>query len=88
MLAVSPSGFCWGAQEFTGHNVVADIRAKQREDKDQTLTADDCANLMAHVDQHDGDKHARFFAIALFAGVRPEGELNKLEERDVEVLDD
>jgi integrase len=82
--------FAWTTekpQEFTGHNVVADIRSKQREDKEiQTLNADQCAKMMAHVDGLEGGKHARLFALALFAGVRPEGELKKLEERDIDLV--
>jgi len=48
-----------------------------------TLTAEQAARLMAHVETvHDGAL-VPFFALCLFAGIRPEGEISKLPASDV-----
>ena len=66
--------------------MVADIRAKAKEHKKiETITAAQAEKLMEHVSAHEGGRYARFFALALFAGIRPEGELRKLEERDIDL---
>jgi integrase len=73
-------------QEYTVHNVVADVQTKKVEGKEiQILTADDSAKLMAHVQGLDGGKWAKHFALALFAGIRPEGELEKLQPADIDL---
>jgi site-specific recombinase XerD len=81
--------FAWTTerpQEFTAHNPVSDIKAKRREEKDiETISADQAEALMRHVENVENGKHARFFALALFAGIRPEGEMKKLEERDIDL---
>jgi site-specific recombinase XerD len=75
------------AQGFTAHNCVADIHPKKKEHKEiKTLSAKQAAKLMAHVATEDSGKYARHFALALFAGIRPEGELSKLEERDIDLV--
>jgi hypothetical protein len=73
-------------QEYTAHNIVSDIRPKAKEHTDIcTITADESAALMEHVAATENGKHARFFALALFAGIRPEGELRKLKETDIDL---
>lgn len=73
-------------QQFTAHNIVADIEPKAKEDKDiQIVTAAQVSSLMGHVSTLKDDRYARFFALAAFAGIRPDGELGKLEERDIDL---
>ncbi len=77
-------------QEFTARNVVSDIHAKKIEQGEiETLTVEQSEKLMQHVASLKGGKYARFFALALFAGIRPDvrgGELNKLEENDIDLV--
>ena len=74
------------AQGYVSHNVCADIEAKHIEEKDiQVLTVDQTAKLMEHVATLEGGKYARHFAIAVFAGIRPEGELSQLQESDIDL---
>lgn len=73
-------------QQFTAHNIVADIEPKAKEDKDiQIVTATQVSSLMGHVSTLKDGRYARFFALATFAGIRPDGELGKLEERDIDL---
>jgi integrase len=48
----------------------------------EILTVEQCGDLMRYVETFKEGKLVRFFAIALFAGVRPSGELKKLAESD------
>ena len=74
------------AQGYVSHNVCADIEAKHIEERDiQVLTADETGKLMEHVATLEGGKYARHFAIAVFAGIRPEGELSQLQESDIDL---
>ena len=60
-------------------NPVSDIPARLIEIGEiKTLDIDSCENLMRHVAQYDAGKLVPFFALALFAGIRPAGELTKL----------
>jgi integrase len=61
-------------------------RISHRRGSAQTLTADQAAKLMAHVEGFKGGALAPYFALCLFAGVRPcpvFGEISKLQPGQV-----
>jgi integrase len=49
----------------------------------EALTAERAAQLMAHVESVHGGALVPFFALCLFAGIRPDGEITKLPAADV-----
>lgn len=53
------------------------------------LLPQQCRELMAYVENYDNGKLCRYFALALFAGLRtgPSGELHKLAQRAEELID-
>ncbi|OAM89043.1 site-specific integrase [Termitidicoccus mucosus] len=73
-------------KEWVGGNPVAKIprnRIEHNRGSAEALTAERAAQLMAHVETvHDG-AFVPFFALCLFAGIRPEGEISKLPACDV-----
>ncbi|WP_342750566.1 site-specific integrase [Termitidicoccus mucosus] len=73
-------------KEWVGGNPVAKIprnRIEHNRGSAEALTAERAAQLMAHVETvHDG-AFVPFFALCLFAGIRPEGEISKLPAADV-----
>ena len=65
---------------------VPHLRIAHRRGSAKTLTAEQCAKLMRHVEQIDGGSLVPFFALALFAGIRPcvrTGEILKLKPNDI-----
>jgi site-specific recombinase XerD len=68
-------------QRYVSANPVADVkRFKIDRDHVNVLNVDQCQELMEHVAQFREGRLVRFFALALFAGIRPgkKGELEKL----------
>ena len=50
------------------------------------LTTEQAKKLMAHLETYEGGKYVPYYALALFAGIRPDvnkGELSKLPEEDI-----
>jgi integrase family protein with SAM-like domain len=45
------------------------------------LTVEQCQELMDYAVDYKGGKYVRYFALALFAGIRPAGELGKLADQ-------
>jgi integrase len=65
---------------------VAKHRIAHRRGSAATLTAAQAEKLMRHVEQHEGGAFVPFFALALFAGIRPcvrSGEIAKLKPEHV-----
>jgi hypothetical protein len=54
----------------------------------ETLTAEQAAQLMAHVETVSGGAFVPYFALCLFAGIRPDGEMSKLPASDVRLDND
>jgi len=52
------------------------------------ITSKQAAELMAHVESVHGGALVPFFALCLFAGIRPNGELSKLPAADVRIEND
>ena len=79
------SFFNWcGDQQrrWIGDNPAARVKKFKKLDRDipETLTVEEAEALMRHVEDHTGGAMVRYFALALFAGLRtgPTGELHKL----------
>ncbi|OAM87351.1 site-specific integrase [Termitidicoccus mucosus] len=73
-------------KEWVGGNPVAKIprnRIEHNRGSAEALTAERAAQLMAHVESVHGGAFVPFFALCLFAGIRPEGEISKLPAADV-----
>ncbi len=65
---------------------VPHLRVAHRRGSAKTLSAEQSAKLMRHVEQIDGGALVPFFALALFAGIRPcvrTGEILKLRPEDI-----
>lgn len=61
-------------------------RIRRRRGTAQTLTADDARKLMEHFEEFEGGRWVPYFAICLFAGIRPgvpDGEISKLKPEAV-----
>ncbi len=61
-------------------------RIAHRRGSAKTLSIDECRELMAFVEKHEGGRLVPFFALCLFAGIRPcvrGGEILKLKAADV-----
>jgi hypothetical protein len=68
-------------QRYVSANPVADVkRFKIDRDHVNVLKVDQCQELMNYVAEFKEGRLVPFFAIALFAGVRPSGELEKLSD--------
>ena len=68
-------------QRFVAGNPAADIkRFKIGRGHVEVLTVKQCQDLMDYVAGVKGGRLVRYFALALFAGIRPSGELEKLAE--------
>jgi integrase len=69
-------------RRWIGDNPAARVKKFKKLDRDipETLTVADAEVLMRHVENHAGGAMVRYFALALFAGLRtgPTGELHKL----------
>jgi integrase len=73
-------------RQWVSFNPVSDIPARLIEIGEiKTLNLDACEKLMRHVEQYHGGKLVPFFALALFAGIRPAGELTKLNANLIDV---
>lgn len=79
------SFFAWCGdhpRRWIGDNPAARVKKNKKLEKDvpDTLTVEEAEALMRHVEEHAGGVMVRYFAIALFAGLRtgPTGELHKL----------
>jgi integrase len=77
-------------QQFCNHNPVADIKPLKVEKKDHVavFTPEETAKFMAHIESQQGGKYAKYFAIATFAGIRPDardGELSRLCDADIDL---
>ncbi|OAM87916.1 site-specific integrase [Termitidicoccus mucosus] len=73
-------------KEWMTRNPVAKIprnRIEHNRGSAEALTAERAAQLMAHVESVHGGAFVPFFALCLFAGIRPEGEISKLPACDV-----
>jgi integrase len=72
-------------QRYITENPASDVKRFKIDKGDiDTLNADTCKNLMQYVENFKGGKLARYFAIQLFAGVRP-GELSRLAAKAVAI---
>jgi hypothetical protein len=70
-------------QKFIEVNPLADIKALTIEKGDiETISSDKVADLMRYVEGYKGGSLVRYFALAIFGGVRPHGEMNRLAEKD------
>ena len=68
-------------QRYVSANPVADVkRFKIDRDHVNVLKVDQCRELMNYLAEFKEGRLVPFFAIALFAGVRPSGELEKLSD--------
>jgi len=68
-------------QRYVTSNPAADSKRHRIENGHvDVLAIKKCSDLMSHAAEFKGGKLARYFALALFAGVRPGGELEKLAE--------
>ncbi|MGA8481698.1 MAG: hypothetical protein WB696_27340, partial [Chthoniobacterales bacterium] len=66
-------------QRYVSANPITDIKRFEIDSGHiEVLTAKRCRELMEHVAEFKEGKLVRYFALALFAGVRPGGELKKL----------
>jgi len=66
-------------QKYINHNIVADTqRYKADQGEIDVLSASQCEELMRYVEAYKDGRMVRYFAIALFAGVRPDGELKAM----------
>jgi integrase len=73
-------------KEWVGGNPVAKIqrnRIEHNRGSAEVLTAERAAQSMAHVETVHGGAFVPFFALCLFAGIRPDGEISKLPAADV-----
>jgi integrase len=69
-------------QRYITANPVADVKRYTVEhDHIEVLNATESEDLMRSVEEFKDGKLVRYFALALFAGIRPGGELEKLAER-------
>ncbi len=73
-------------------NPVEDVRvfsarqvAEQRPGK-TTTSPDDLQHMLSALMRYQGGKAVKFFVLSYFAGLRPEGELEKLAEREKELI--
>lgn len=68
-------------QRYVSANPVVDVkRFEVDNDHVEVLTVKQCRELMEHVAEFKDGRLVRYFALALFAGVRPAGELKKLAD--------
>jgi site-specific recombinase XerD len=68
-------------QRYITSNPAADAKRHNIENGHvDVLSIKKCRDLMEHAAEFKGGKLARYFALALFAGIRPGGELEKLAE--------
>jgi site-specific recombinase XerD len=51
-----------------------------------TTPADDLQEMLTYLMQDQGGAMVKYFALAYFAGIRPNGELEKLSEREAELI--
>jgi hypothetical protein len=66
-------------RRWTAFNPAADTPRRRVETGHvDVLTLEQSRALMAYVSEHKAGKYARYFALGLFAGIRPGGELEKL----------
>ncbi|OAM91199.1 site-specific integrase [Termitidicoccus mucosus] len=73
-------------KEWVSRNPVAKIQRNRIDHSRggaEALTAERAAQLMAHVESVHGGALVPFFALCLFAGIRPDGEISKLPAADV-----
>ena len=57
-------------------------RIRRRRGAAKTMTADDASKLMEHLEKFEGGRWVPYFALCLFAGIRPgvpDGEISKLQ---------
>jgi site-specific recombinase XerD len=70
-------------QKFIEINPLADIKALTIEKGDvETMSSQKVADLMRYVEGFKGGSLVRYFALAIFAGVRPHGEMGRLNKKD------
>jgi integrase len=76
-------------QDWIGANPIEKVRhyrIAHRRGSAKTMTAEQCRELMAYVENYEGGRLVPYFALCLFAGIRPcvrNGEILKLPARDV-----
>jgi site-specific recombinase XerD len=74
-------------QRYVSSNPAADSKRHNIENGHvDVLSIKKCCDLMEHAVEFKGGKLTRYFALALFAGIRPGGELEKLAE-NAELID-
>ena len=70
---------CAKPQRYVSSNPVAEVKRREIDRGHiEVLTLERCCELLNHVAEFKGGKLAPYFALALFAGIRPGGELAKL----------
>ena len=68
-------------QRYVSANPVTDVKRFEIDSGHvEVLTVKRCRELMDHVTEFKGGKLGRYFSLALFAGIRPGGELTKLAD--------
>jgi len=68
-------------QRFIEINPTADVKTMRIDRGDiHTLSSEKAGELMRFVETFEGGKLVRYFALAMFAGIRPEGELTRLDD--------
>src|SRR5260370_30983099 len=69
-------------QKFIEVNPLSDIKALRIEQGEiETMSAAKVEELMRYVEAFKGGSLVRYFALAIFSGIRPDGELNRLAEK-------
>jgi integrase len=69
-------------QKFIEVNPLSDIKALRIEKDDiETMSTEKVADIMRYVETFKGGSLVRYFALAIFAGIRPHGEMNRLDEK-------
>src|SRR5271165_3017946 len=67
-------------QRFVELNPVSDVKTMRIDRGDiHTVSSEKAEQLMRFVETFEGGELVRYFALAMFAGIRPEGELTRLD---------
>ena len=84
------------SRPWTFNNPVTDVRAYSQKEVDEEMPKpeitplEDLRDLMTYAMNYRGGKMAKFYALAYFAGIRPDmaiGEMAKLSQREGELID-
>jgi site-specific recombinase XerD len=77
---------CDRPQEYISFNPVSDIALKNIDrGEPEILSIQECEELMRFVEAFKGGKYVKYFSLALFAGIRPDGELQSLPDAAIKL---